>query len=70
MNSTRYQKEARHGFQRNFDGLDFAIQPGMGVVTIQLESGATVRGRVLDPDGKPVASGDGGAGTERARETH
>jgi protocatechuate 3,4-dioxygenase beta subunit len=52
---SRYQKVARHGFQRNFDGLDFDLQPGMGPVTIQLERGATVRGRVLDPDGKPVA---------------
>lgn len=51
----RYQKASRHGFQRNFDGLDFEIRPNMGPVTVQLERGATVRGRVTDPDGKPVA---------------
>ena len=52
---SRYQKVARHGFQRNFDGLDFDIQPGMDAVTIQVERGTTVRGQVLDPDGVPVA---------------
>ncbi|MFI5455562.1 MAG: carboxypeptidase regulatory-like domain-containing protein [Isosphaerales bacterium] len=52
---SRYQKDARHGFQRNFDGLDFEVAQGMDVVTITLERGATVRGRVIDPDGKPVA---------------
>jgi protocatechuate 3,4-dioxygenase beta subunit len=51
----RYQKSARHGFQRNFDDLDFDIQPGMGPVTIEFERGVTLKGRVLDPDGKPVA---------------
>ena len=52
---TRFQKEARAGFQRNFDGLDFEMTPGMAPVTITLERAATVTGRVLDPDGKPVA---------------
>jgi hypothetical protein len=46
----------RYGrWQRNFDGLDFNIEPGMGPVTIVAEKGVTVRGRVLDPEGKPVA---------------
>lgn len=52
---SRFQKDAGRGFQRNFDGLDFLIEPGMKDITIELERGATVRGRVLDPDGKPVA---------------
>ncbi len=53
----RFQKEGFHGqrFQRNFDGLDFEITPGMTAVTIQLEKGVTIRGRVLNPDGKPVS---------------
>ncbi len=53
---TRYRKEGiRNGFRRNFDGLDFDMQPGMAPVTIQVERGVAVRGVVLDPDGKPVA---------------
>jgi protocatechuate 3,4-dioxygenase beta subunit len=52
---SRFQKDAGRGFQRNFDGLDFELKPGMAPVTIELERAATVRGRVLDPDGKPVA---------------
>ncbi len=52
---TRFQATARFGFQRNFDGLDFDMQPGMEAVTVQVERAATIRGVVLDPDGKPVA---------------
>jgi len=52
---TRYQKAYRFGFQRNLDGLDFDMQPGMAPVTIHAERAATIRGVVLDPDGKPVA---------------
>ncbi len=51
---SRYQKSDRHGFQRNFDDLDFEIKSGMPDVTIELERSVTVRGQVLDPDGKPV----------------
>ena len=51
----RYQAAASHGFQRNFDRLEFDLTPGMAPVTIQLEPAAVVRGVVLDPDGKPVA---------------
>src|SRR6185312_477012 len=40
---------------RNFDGIDFDLKPGMEPVTITLERGVTVTGRVLDPEGKPVA---------------
>ena len=53
--SSRFQAMARNGFQRNFDDLDFNLQPGMAPVTIQLEPAAIVRGVVLDPDGQPVA---------------
>ncbi len=42
-------------WQRNFDSLDFEMKPGMGPVTIEIEKGVRIRGRVLDPDGKPVA---------------
>ncbi len=52
---TRFQKADRFGFQRNFDGLGFDMKPGMAAVTIRAFIAATIRGRVLDPDGKPVA---------------
>ncbi len=42
-------------WQRDFDNLDFDLTPGMQPVTITLERAATVSGRVVDPDGKPVA---------------
>ena len=43
------------GWQRNFDQIDFDLERGMRPVTITLEPAVTVTGRVLDPDGKPVA---------------
>ncbi len=43
------------GWQRNFDDLSFDLAVGMQPVTIEVERGVTFRGRVLDPDGKPVA---------------
>ncbi len=43
------------GLQRNFDRLDFELSPGMAPVTITVEPAVTVIGRVLDPDGEPVA---------------
>jgi Carboxypeptidase regulatory-like domain len=52
---TRFQKAGRFGFQCNLEGLDFELKPGMAPVTIHAEKGVTIRGRVLDPDGKPVA---------------
>jgi protocatechuate 3,4-dioxygenase beta subunit len=52
---SRFQKDAGRGFQRNFDGLDFEVTPGMAPVAVELERAATVRGRVTDPDGEPVA---------------
>jgi beta-lactamase regulating signal transducer with metallopeptidase domain/protocatechuate 3,4-dioxygenase beta subunit len=53
--SRRKIDETRGGWQRNFDHLDFALQPDMKPVTITVERGVTVTGRVLAPDGKPVA---------------
>ncbi len=47
--------ERRGAWQRNFDSIGFEIQPGMAPVTIEVERGVTVRGRVLDPDGKTVS---------------
>jgi len=43
------------GWQRNFDHIDFDLTPGMQPVTIMLERAVKITGRVLDPDGKPVA---------------
>jgi beta-lactamase regulating signal transducer with metallopeptidase domain/protocatechuate 3,4-dioxygenase beta subunit len=42
-------------WQRNFDSLDFDVTPEMAPVTIVLEKAVRVRGRVIDPDGSPVA---------------
>ena len=42
-------------FQRNFDDLTFKLTVGMEPVTIDVEKGVTFSGRVLDPNGKPVA---------------
>ncbi len=53
---SRYKlDETRGGWQRNFDHIDFNVQPDMKPVTITVERGVTVTGRVLDPAGKPVA---------------
>ena len=41
-------------WQRNFDDLTFDVQPGMNPVTIAVEQGVRIRGRVIDPDGNPV----------------
>lgn len=42
-------------FQRNFDDLTFKLSVGMKPVTIEVEKGVTFSGKVLDPNGKPVA---------------
>jgi beta-lactamase regulating signal transducer with metallopeptidase domain/protocatechuate 3,4-dioxygenase beta subunit len=42
-------------WQRNFDDLDFDLRPDMPQVKIVLEKGVRITGRVLDPEGKPVA---------------
>ena len=55
--SNRYRATGRTTkFRRNFDGLDFDMQPGMPIATIQVERAVTIRGVVLDPDGQPVAN--------------
>lgn len=51
----RYNTRGRSGFQRNFDGLDFDLQPGMEPVTIVAEKALRITGKVLDPEGNPVA---------------
>lgn len=43
------------GWQRNFDYLEFELAPNMASVTIVAEKGVRVQGRVLDPNGNPVA---------------
>jgi hypothetical protein len=37
------------------EGLSFDLESGMPEVTIALEPVVTIKGRVVDPDGKPVA---------------
>jgi hypothetical protein len=53
----RYLPQTRPGsnWQRNFDSLDFDLQPGKAAVKIFVEKGVRITGRVVDPDGKPVA---------------
>jgi len=41
-------------WQRNFDHLDFVLQPAMPPVEIIVEKGVHIRGQVVDPDGKTV----------------
>ena len=41
-------------WQRNFDRLDFDLQPGMRTAKIFVERGVRIRGRVVDPDRNPV----------------
>ena len=43
-------------WQRNFDHLAFVLEPDMATVKIVVEKGVRIRGRVIDPDGEPVAS--------------
>ena len=53
---SRLEKEdPRRKFQRNFDHLDFDLEPGMAAVTIAVERSVQITGRVVDPDGQPVA---------------
>ncbi len=44
----------RFHWQRNFDELYFTLQPDMKPATIVVEREVRVRGRVVDPEGKPV----------------
>jgi beta-lactamase regulating signal transducer with metallopeptidase domain len=43
------------GFQRNLDGLTFDLSGDKVEVEVFVEPAATITGRVVDPDGKPVA---------------
>jgi beta-lactamase regulating signal transducer with metallopeptidase domain/protocatechuate 3,4-dioxygenase beta subunit len=45
----------RKDFQDNLGGIGFDLQPGMAPVKIVLEKGVRITGRVVAPDGKPVA---------------
>ena len=49
-----YSRTPKLHWQRNFDNLDFVLQPEMKPVEIVVEKGVRIRGRVVDPDGKPV----------------
>lgn len=42
-------------WQRNFDSLDFDLELGMEPVIIVVERSVRIRGKVLDPNGNPVA---------------
>jgi hypothetical protein len=42
-------------WQRNFDHLDFDVRPGMPTAKIFVEKSVRIRGRVVDPEGQPVA---------------
>lgn len=46
--------DTKSGWQRNFDDLDFKLEVGMSPVTIVVERGVTISGRVTDPKGQPV----------------
>ena len=56
---SEWNRESIHkpelNWQRNFDYLDFDLSPAMPPVTIILEKAVRIRGRVVDPDGNPVA---------------
>jgi protocatechuate 3,4-dioxygenase beta subunit len=44
-----------NGWQRNFDNLTIELSRNMAPVTIYVEKGVIVTGRVTDPEGQPVA---------------
>ena len=50
-----YEAQKKAGIQRNIDYLTFDLQPGMKEITIKTEPAVKITGRVVDPDGKPVA---------------
>lgn len=45
----------KSGWQRNFDSLTFPISRDAPVFVIKLEKGVRIRGKVIDPNGQPVA---------------
>jgi beta-lactamase regulating signal transducer with metallopeptidase domain/protocatechuate 3,4-dioxygenase beta subunit len=75
MQSRIGKEPSVHGYRFNVWELDYDLQPGMAPVSIVVEKAAIVRGRVLDPDGQPVAgatvdavlSGTGASLTSTAR---
>jgi hypothetical protein len=53
---SRYKAEdEKTGWQRNFDYLDFDLNNEMQPVTIIVEKGVKITGKVVDPAGNPVA---------------
>ncbi|WP_165221564.1 M56 family metallopeptidase [Aquisphaera insulae] len=50
----RRSTDGPDGWQRNFDNLDFNIAAGMKPVTIVVERGVKITGKVLDPENQPV----------------
>jgi len=50
----RQRKQIRAGLQRNFDYLEFDLSLDMEPITIVVEQGVTLTGRVFDPNGNPV----------------
>lgn len=54
-NDWERRKIGKYDWQRNLDGLTFSMESGMKPVTIVMEKAVRVRGRILDPDGHPVA---------------
>jgi protocatechuate 3,4-dioxygenase beta subunit len=54
-NRRQLSMQPESDWQRNFDSLDFDIKPNAAPVKIVLEKGVRITGRVVDPDGQPVA---------------
>jgi len=50
----RSSEDRLAGWQRNFDDLDFDFRPAMEPVSITMERGVTITGRVLDPNGHSI----------------
>ena len=47
--------DEKTGWQRNFDFLDFDLKNEAQMVTIIIEKGVRITGKIVDPDGKPVS---------------
>lgn len=52
--SERFHFDIQRDWQFNFNSLHFDIKPNMKPVTIFVEKGVTITGRVTDPKGNPV----------------
>ncbi len=59
------KKIDEHGWQGNFGTLTFDLKEGMAAVTITVEPAVRVRGKIVDPDGKPVAGATAALALER-----